>query len=271
MKRIFTTCTLAAACLLPMCAQVRQEGIVLLQNSGKQPLPQVTLLVSGAAPATSDSQGRFTLHFATRQEGDAARTINVSKTGYELVNAPDIALWNISSSATFTVVMCPKGQLEESRRKYYKLGEDRYQHLYRQKLAELDKAIADHKLNEATYQEKLQEANMQLQRAMERLDDFCDKFARINRDMLSELDRKALALLDQGDLEGAIKVYDDARLLELFKERSAARDSIQNEKNFVAGKIEEEIRLLEQDGSPHSLLRRDSLEQLLKADSSNRL
>ena len=47
---------------------VRQNGIALLQNSGRQPLPQVTVMVSGAAPATSDSHGNSacTLPHATR-------------------------------------------------------------------------------------------------------------------------------------------------------------------------------------------------------------
>ena len=248
---------------MPTLAQVRQKGLVLLQNSGRKPLSQVTILVSGAVPATSDSEGGFSLHFATRKEGDAVRTIDVSKTGYELVNAKDVELWNISQTATFLVVMCPKGSLEESRRKYYKLGEDRYQRLYRQKLKELDRAIAEQKLQEADYQARLEEANRQLQQAMQRLDEFCDKFARINRDMLSELDKQAMALLDKGDIDAAIKVYEDAHLLETFKAKSAARDSLQQEKAFVGEKISEEIRLLEQEGSRKSLQRSDSLKRLL--------
>ena len=265
--RNIVLCILIVLGYFPISAQVRQKGIVLLQNSGKQPLPQVTILVSGATPATSDSQGNFTLHFATRKEGDATQTINVSKTGYELVNAKDIELWNISSTSTFTVVMCLKGQLAESRRKYYKLGEDRYQRLYRQKVEELNRAIADQKLKEADYQTQLQEANLQLQRAMERLEDFCDKFARINRDMLTDLDRRALTLLDNGDIEGAIKVYEDAQLLDTFKNKISIRDSIQNDKALIMEKIKEEIQLLEKEGSPQSLLRRDSLRQFLKEKS----
>ena len=99
---IVVICMLSFAALR---AQVTQKGIVLLQNSRSQPLGQVSILVSGAPPVASDSRGEFTLHFATRKAGDAVRTLNVSKTGYELVNTHDLELWNISSDNQFIVVI----------------------------------------------------------------------------------------------------------------------------------------------------------------------
>ena len=149
-NRITHIIATAFMCAATASSAVRQHGIALLQNSGRQPLPQVTVMVSGAAPATSDSHGQFSLHFATRNEGDAVRTVEIGKTGYELVNTREVTLWNISATDTFTVVLCPRGSLAESRRRYYKLGEDRYRRLYRQKLAELDKALTDRQINFAT-------------------------------------------------------------------------------------------------------------------------
>lgn len=268
MCRLIQAMTMLVVFLLvsPVCiwAQVYQKGIVLLQNSGKQPLTQVTVLVSGAVPTTSDSQGEFTLHFSTRKEGEAVRTLDVSKTGYELVNSKEISLWNISSSRPFTIVMCPKGALAESRRRYYRLGEDRYRVLYQKKLKELEAAVESNAQMEAEYHRKLEEANRQLQQAMERLGEFCDRFARINRDMLGELDQRALELLDKGDVEGAIQVYEDAQLLQNFRDKTQLRNSLRKERNFVREKIEEEIGLLEKEGSPSSLQRRDSLRNVLE-------
>ena len=142
---LFVAFSLSCASL---SAQLVQKGLALLQNSGKQPLAQVSLLVSGAAPATSDSRGQFNLHFATHKEGDQVRTIQIDKPGYELVNLKDVELWNLSATIPFVVVMCPKGALEESRRRYYKLGEDRYRRLYQEKLGELERALAEHNLQE---------------------------------------------------------------------------------------------------------------------------
>ena len=192
------------------------------------------------------------------------RTLQISKTAYELVNQKEVELWNLSTSTPFVIVMCPKGTLEESRRKYYKLGEDRYRRLYQKKLMELEQALADRQLQETEYQAKMAEANRQLQNAMERLESFCDKFARINRDMLSELDARAMERLDQGDIEGAIRVYEEANLLEIFNQKRLLRDSLHREKNTVSEKIREEINWLEQEGSNASLARRDSLLRLLE-------
>ncbi len=262
---IYSTILLIMLFLAPQSyGQVRQKGIVLIQNSNKQPLSQVSILVSGAVPTVSDSYGLFDLHFATRKEGDAVRTINIEKSGFELVNAKDVELWNISATDTFIIVMCPKGKLAESRRKYYKLGEDRYYQLYHEKLSELNRAMEEHKLQEAEYNTRLDEANMQLQRAMERLDEFCDKFARINRDMLNDLDRLALERLDEGDIDGAIQVYEEAQLLETFNKKRLLRDSVNMRKIHVANKIKEEIQLLEKDSTEQSSARRDSLQQILR-------
>lgn len=244
-------------------AQISQKGMVQLQNSGHKPLAQVTILVSGAVPTVSDSKGNFNLHFATRKEGDPVRTISVRKTGYELVNVKDIELWNISGNHSFLIVMCPKGYLEESRRKYYKIGENRYKTLYRKKIEELERAVSENRLIKSQYEARLSEANEQLQRALEQLESYCDKFARINRDQLSELDCHALQYLDKGDVEGAIKVYEEANLLGKFKEKSHQLDSLEAERSYVRRKLQEEIRILEQEGSAKSLLRRDSLLKLL--------
>lgn len=244
-------------------AQVSQKGVVLLQNSGSKPLGQVSILVSGAPPVSSDSRGEFTLHFATRKAGDAVRTLNVSKTGFELVNTHDLEIWNISPDNKFIIIMCSKGMLDESRRKYYRIGEDRYRTQYIEKVEKLNKALELHELIESEYRMKLAEANLQLQQAMDKLDEFCDRFARVNRDMLTELDKQAMDFLDEGNVEGAIRVYEEAQLLQEFQDKIKERDSIRNEKDFVKGKIETEIRLLEKEGSGSSLNRRDSLKSII--------
>lgn len=249
---------------LSLPAQITQEGLVLLQNSNQQPLPQVTILVSGAIPTTSDNKGQFTLHFATKREGDFVRSIDISKIGYELVNLQDIELWNISTTHKFLIIMCPKGSLEENRRKYYKLGENHYYLLYQNKLKELEEAKANNKLQDIEYQRLIKDANKKLQNAIKHLNDFCDHFARINRDFLNNLDQRALTLLDQGDIDGAIQVYNKAHLLEKFQQSIQLRDSIRNKQKSISEQIRTEIKLLEQEGSIFSLQRRDSLLKILE-------
>lgn len=160
--------------------------------------------------------------------------------------------------------MCKQGTLEEARRKYYKIGVDVYRARYQKKLEELQQSLQQAKFNKEIYEEKLSIANEELQQAMDKLEMFADKFARINRDELNELDKKAFALLDKGDIEGAIKVYEEAQILEHFKEKMATRDSVRNYKEAIRPLLEKEKDWLINEGGETNLHKADSINNVLK-------
>ena len=56
MTKLLLTIALCAATLLSIHAQ-SQRGTVVIQNSGKKALPQVTIVIEGATPTTSDARG----------------------------------------------------------------------------------------------------------------------------------------------------------------------------------------------------------------------
>ena len=58
MTKLLLTIALCAATLLSIHAQ-SQRGTVVIQNSGKKALPQVTIVIEGATPTTSDARGCF--------------------------------------------------------------------------------------------------------------------------------------------------------------------------------------------------------------------
>ena len=189
---------------------------------------------------------------------------DISNIGYEIVNHTEINEWNLSSRHSFTIVMCKRGTLEQARQKYYKIGADVYRSRYQKKLEELQQSLKESKLNEAMYEEKLSTANEELQQAMEKLEMFADKFARINRDELNELDKKAFELLDKGDIDGAIKVYEEAQILEQFKKRMATRDSVRSHKEAIRPLLEKEKEWLLNEGGETNLHKADSINKTLK-------
>lgn len=245
-------------------AQVIQKGKVVEQNSGLKGIPQVTIMVIGAAPTSSDNDGTFIITLPKGKEGGHVLVTDISKTGYETVNHTEINEWNLSSHHTFNIVMCKSGALEEARRKYYKLGTDVYRERYRKKIEELQVSLKEAKLSKEIYEEKLDLANQELQQATERLEVFADKFARINRDELSVLDRKAFELLDRGDIDGAIKVYEEAQILEKFKEKMETRDSVRNYKEYIRPLLEKEKEWLINEGGEINLHKADSINNILK-------
>lgn len=248
----------------PLHAQVVQNGKVVEQNSGLKGIPQVTIMVIGAAPANSDNNGAFSITLPKGKEGGRVLVTEISKTGYEIVNRTEINEWNLSSSHLFNIVMCKRGNLEEARWKYYKIGANIYRIRYQKKLEELQQSLQQDKLNKEIYEEKLSIANEELQQAMDKLETFADKFARINRDELNELDKKAFELLDKGDIDGAIKVYEEAQILEHFKEKMATRDSVRNYKEAIRPLLEKEKDWLINEGGETNLHKADSINNVLK-------
>lgn len=245
-------------------AQVTQKGKVVEQNSGLKGIPQVTIMIIGAAPANSDNNGAFSITLPKGKEGGRVLVTDISKAGYEIVNYTEINEWNLSSHHSFNIVMCKRGALEQARRKYYKIGADVYRIRYQKKLEELQQSLQKAKLNKEIYEEKLSVANEELQQAMQKLEMFADKFARINRDELNELDKKAFELLDKGDIDDAIKVYEEARILEQFKEKMATRDSVRNYKETIRPILEKERNWLINEGGETNLHKADSINKILK-------
>ena len=68
MTKLLLTIALCAATLLSIHAQ-SQRGTVVIQNSGKKALPQVTIVIEGATPTTSDARGCFEVQLPNHIEG----------------------------------------------------------------------------------------------------------------------------------------------------------------------------------------------------------
>lgn len=244
-------------------AQVVQKGKVVEQNSGDRPLPAVSVLISGAMPVSSDDGGMFIINVPKGKDGDRVVVFDISKTGYELVNQTDVEQWNLSSSEPFTIVMCREGLLDEARRKYYNLGRDVYRERYFRAAEDLKDALEKASITTQEYESRMAEAEAALVRAMDRLEGFADRFARVNRDDLSELDRRAFECLDAGDIDGAIKVYEEADLLNKFREKRMLRDSIKDAKSRYSELIGRQIEILRQKKTVSDSLKADSLSVLI--------
>lgn len=241
-------------------AQVTQRGRVVEQNSGGVPLSGVTVLIRGTVPVSSDGAGRFELYVPGGQDGDRVVVYDIGKTGYELVNEVDIMQWNLSSIEEFVIVMCERGKLDEARRRYYDIGRDLYYERYHQAADSLGRALEASAISAQEYEVRIAEAEQALSIAMDRLSVFSDRFARVNRDNLNDLDRRAFERLDAGDIDGAIAVYDEADLLGRFRQRRLQRDSINAARDLYRILLEQEAALLRSTGLATDSVRADSLE-----------
>ena len=256
--------------ILQLNAQTIQRGTVVEMNSGNKPVAGASIMAVGAIPADSDGNGAFQLVFSKAKPGAQVVVSQIYKEGYELVNEVDIRDWILSDSYTFKIVLCKKGSLDISRRKFYDIGQDRYYTLYLQAQGELKKEKESNKLTQKEYADALEVAMGEYERAMSQLTYYADKFARINKDDLNELDAKALSLMEEGRVEDAIKVYEDAEILKKFTEKVSQRDTSSYNIELLTGALEKEILVLSNKKDSASLARIDSIYRvLLHYDSTN--
>lgn len=265
MKNIFLTIvSTLLICGGVSSAQVIQKGRVLVQNSGNTPLSAVTILIKGAMPTSSDDMGNFRIYIPEGHDGDRVVVYDICKKGYELVNETDVRYWNLSSTEPFVIIMCPRGNLDEARRKYYDLGRDLYYDRYCVAADSLRHALEISAITQKEYEMRVAEAEQTLSRAMDRLSVFADRFARVNRDDLSELDKRAFEYLDVGDIESAVSVYDEAELLDQFRQKRLYRDSIIKVRERYRSLVEQEAALLRLVGTAADSARADSLETVVE-------
>ena len=204
-------------------AKVVQPGRVRLQNSGNKPLAGVQVSFFGSNRTTSDGKGIFLLEFPDKKPGDEIVAPKVSRPGYEWVNEPSFRAVAASPQVSLELVMCPAGQLEANRQKYYEIAETAT-------LAALEKRLKAAKArmrnDEARWQREKDSLNAQLERQLLRAREMADEFSRMNFDDASELHRRAFALFQQGDIDSAIHVLEDAHLTQQAGIRIRRRDTL---------------------------------------------
>lgn len=251
-------------------AQVVQSGQVFELNSGNTPIAGVEILVFGALPADSDNAGKFTLRFSKAQSGDPLIINKIYKKDYELVNETEIKNRVVSSSTPLKIVLCKTGALEAARRKYYNIGQDRYYARYLEANEKLKEEKSKSALSQKDYELKLEEIAEEYKSAMDRLDYYADKFARINRDDLNELDAKAMTLMDEGKVEEAIKTYEDAEIVKKFQEKVSTRDTALHNIEILNNALWNELSLLLDKNDSLSLTKADTIyAHLIQSDSEN--
>lgn len=224
-------------------AQPWLKGEVVLINSNNAPLPGVELVVENAVPTFSDANGKFKLELQKDGEGKIVLFQRISRKGYEVVNSKDIESWIASPELIYKIVMCKKGYLEESKMKYYNAGNLLYRKRYENAISELNKLIKTNEISQIQYIEKFKEAKNEYDQSKRLLNYYADKFARINRDELKGIDSLAMSCFDTGDIEGAIKIYENASMIEKFEKYIGDRTQVTDNMNTLLPSIISQIKL----------------------------
>lgn len=209
------------------------KGIVTLQNSGNKPLPNVKISAKYSNPTVSDSKGTFKLVFIDKYPGDIVE-LEVYRDGFEIVNKSELRT-NIPNSNNYLVpiVMCKKGYRDSLAAEYYGISYRNIRRSYDKKIEQLRKQ------NKQTTN-KYDSLYKAFQKEVDNLKSLSEKFAVVNLDNCSQIQKKALLYFKNGELEKAISIL-QTDTLELYwenaeKEKAAARelDSIALLKHYNA-------------------------------------
>lgn len=257
-------------CSLTIEAQVVLKGIAVKMNSSFTPVTGVEIIAQSSTPTLTDGAGAFVLQLPNMEPGDLMFDIQIHKRGMEIVNQKEIEQWVASEDILYKVVLCPAGYIEENKRKFYNIGKSHYQKEYERKLSEIKMEQDKQKTDAQSFQLVMDSLNQEYDKRMKLLDYYADKFARINKDELSEMEKRAISLVEEGNIDGAIRVYEESGIVEQFSKKIAQRDSLNHSIQVTGRLIRQQIEWYEKEGSPASITKSEQLKHVLKRiDNTN--
>lgn len=248
MKKLIISVVFALAEMFAV-AQTVQRGIVQEYNEAapKTALPGVEVRVYPAQSTVSDAQGKFELEFLTLNPGERINVRRIEKEGYEIFNKDALEQWNLSPDNVFSIVMCQSDRFKQLKDTYYANSSERYSRQYRNATAELRRLRDSNRLQQQEFADSLRVIEDLYARQLENLDNYVDRFARIDLSEISAAEQEVIALVQEGKIDEAIVRYDSLdiknsllstirqcieinaaieRMSEIKTDRVASRDSL---------------------------------------------
>ncbi len=233
--KIVLMCILMHFVFLDNHAQCLQECVVLEYNETekKSPLGGVEVLVINAGSTVSDANGKVTLRFRTHKPGDRVTVRRIEKNGYEIFNKEALTQWNIMRDGVFKIVMCRSDKFKRIRDNYLTISSASYAKQRKAEEAKIQILKKEGKMVQAEYEKEMARIEEEYEQRLMNIDAYIDRFARIDLSDLSDEESKAIRLFQEGDIDGAIKVYEDMKLEEKYKQTVDNRNTATQAKDSV--------------------------------------
>lgn len=217
---------------LTVSAQITQHGLVQEYNEAakKTPLAGAELRVHRAQSTVSDKNGSFVLEFMTLKPGERVSVRSIEKAGYEIFNKEAVEQWNLNPDKPFVIVMCNSAKFKQLKDLYYRNSEERYSRQYQAAKDELKQLREQNKIQEQEYFDRLRKIEENYERQLDNLDNYVDRFARIDLSELSSTEQEIINLVKEGRIEEAIARYDELgitdKLISGINQRNEVRSAI---------------------------------------------
>lgn len=284
MKNIIIT-TILILSALAAGARTVQTGVVreYKGKAKKTALAGVELQVYPAQSTASDRNGNFRLEFLTLKPGERINVRRIEKEGYEIFNKDALEQWNLNPTAPFMIVMCRSNMFKQLKDTYYKNSGERYARQYRKAQDELKRLKEQNKIQQKEYIEQLEQLEQEYGRQLENLDNYVDRFARIDLSEISPVEQEIIELVQAGKIDEAIAKYEELnakeKLLDGISKRKEVGEAISTltevDRNLAADNdtlyavVERQIQTLQLGGAENNDKIRRLYCDIADADTTN--
>ena len=208
-----------------------QKGITFRYN-GKNPRTPlggvyVKTATSPNGVVSDENNGVFSLKLQNIKMGDRLGRATVSKKGLMVFNQQAVDEWS-ARKEPLKLILCDANQFQKQKNNLISIGRNQAEKKYKKRLAELEKKNKAQQLTLDEYHAKLDSINRDRDNAEKHMEEYADMFARIDESEVDTLAQRAIELFNQGQLEEAIKLFEQGNYLEKLDD--ALKIKIQGEK-----------------------------------------
>ena len=194
-----------------------QKGITFRYN-GKNPRTPlggvyVKTATSPNGVVSNENNGVFFLKLQNIKMGDRLGRATVSKKGLMVFNQQAVDEWS-ARKEPLKLILCDANQFQKQKNNLISIGRNQAEKKYKKRLAELEKKNKAQQLTLDEYHAKLDSINRDRDNAEKHMDEYADMFARIDESEVDTLAQRAIELFNQGQLEEAIKLFEQGNYLE---------------------------------------------------------
>lgn len=206
-----------------LSGQSIQRGVVLEYNEHdkKTPLSNVEIVVSNASSTVSDANGEFVLRFRQLKPGDRIMVRRITKVGYELFNKDAIDQWYIASddSTPFTIILCKTSTLHQAQSRMVTSAQQKYAMQFEKDQRNLKIERDENRISSAEYDNRLAELQRMYENKLEIIENYIDRFVRIDLSDLSSEEQRVIRCVEAGDFDEAISIYERQNLTEKLQQQ----------------------------------------------------
>ena len=228
-----------------------QKGITFRYN-GKNPRTPlggvyVKTATSPNGVVSDENNGVFSLKLQNIKMGDRLGRATVSKKGLMVFNQQAVDEWS-ARKEPLKLILCDANQFQKQKNNLISIGRNQAEKKYKKRLAELEKKNKAQQLTLDEYHAKLDSINRDRDNAEKHMEEYADMFARIDESEVDTLAQRAIELFNQGQLEEAIKLFEQGNYLEklddALKVKTQAKELRQkaDSAEFLADKDIEEYK-----------------------------